>query len=302
MEQGSATDAAIITAAVIVAGMTCSVSAVRSRLVLLHLAVALAWTLLGTALVAQTRTVTARPGSVLRWVGEGTTECRFDGTTFKPREDTCYLPIDLLAEGQLEAVRVRDGREERLEIAVGDYPYAVQRLTVDDSYVDLSAQDAARAEREAAQIAKLWDRAGPALDSPPLSAPLEHLPAGGRFGSRRIFNGQPRNPHTGSDFAADRGTPVLAPADGVVALSGAFFFSGNSIFLDHGDGLISMVFHLTEIFVEPGQRVTRGAVIGTVGSTGRATGPHLHFGLRWHGARIDPKPLLEKVEALEAVR
>ncbi|HVS16088.1 MAG TPA: M23 family metallopeptidase, partial [Thermoanaerobaculia bacterium] len=92
------------------------------------------------------------------------------------------------------------------------------------------------------------------------------------------------------------GTPVLAAGDGVVALADELFFSGNSIFLDHGDGLVTMYFHLHEVFVAPGESVTRGAVIGTVGSTGRSTGPHLHFGARWRGARVDPALLLGAVE------
>ena len=103
----------------------------------------------------------------------------------------------------------------------------------------------------------------------------------------------PRSPHTGADYAANQGTPVLAAEAGTVRLAEEHFFSGNSIFIDHGDGLVSMYFHMHELFVSPGDRVTRGAVIGTVGSTGRSTGPHLHFGLRWRGARIDPRPLFE---------
>jgi murein DD-endopeptidase MepM/ murein hydrolase activator NlpD len=280
-----------------------SISSQRRRL---RAFTSIALALLGMSIAAhaaraQNRTVTAPPASVVRWIGGGTSECRFAGATFAPREDTCFLAIDLLAEGTLEALRVRAGREERLRVVVGDYPYEVQRLTIrDQGYVELSAADAARADRESARIAKLWSRGGPVLDAPPLSAPLERLPAGGRFGAKRILNGEPRSPHTGADYVAAQGTPVLAPADGIVALAEEHFFAGNSIFLDHGDGLISMVFHLHEIFVVPGQRVTRGAVIGTVGSTGRSTGAHLHFGLRWHGARIDPRPLLGKVEALVA--
>ncbi|MEM1250263.1 MAG: M23 family metallopeptidase, partial [Acidobacteriota bacterium] len=127
----------------------------------------------------------------------------------------------------------------------------------------------------------------------PLAQPLERLPRGGRFGARRIINGEPRSPHTGADYAANQGTPVLAAADGVVRLAEEHFFGGNSVFLDHGDGLITMYLHLHEIFVDPGESVTRGSVIGTVGSTGRSTGPHLHFGIRWRGARVDPAFLLQ---------
>jgi len=133
----------------------------------------------------------------------------------------------------------------------------------------------------------------------PLAPPLAELPAASRFGSRRVFNGQPRNPHSGADFAAKTGEPVRAVADGVVALAGNEFFAGNAVFLDHGDGLISMSFHLSEILVKEGDKVIRGQLLGKVGATGRVTGPHLHFGLRWHGARVDPLELLTGKPAVE---
>jgi murein DD-endopeptidase MepM/ murein hydrolase activator NlpD len=270
----------------------------RTSLALIFWALASA----GSGRSQSTATATVSPGSVVRWIGDGTTLCRLGGEDFVPRDGACLFPIDLQANEALVASRVRAGIEERLALRIGAYPYDVQRLTIaDQGYVDLSPENAARAEREAARIAKLWSRRGPALDGLPLSAPLVALPSGGRFGSKRIINGEPRSPHTGADYSADQGTPVLAPADAIVALAEEHFFSGNAIFLDHGDGLITMVFHLHEIFVEPGERVTRGAVIGTVGSTGRSTGPHLHFGARWRGARVDPRPLLAPVEGLASI-
>ncbi len=117
------------------------------------------------------------------------------------------------------------------------------------------------------------------------------MPEGGRFGARRFFNGQPRSPHSGADYAAAEGTPVRAVAAGTVVLADDLFFSGRSLFVDHGDGLISMYFHLSEALPGEGEEVRRGETIGRVGQTGRATGPHLHFGVRWRGARIDPDPL-----------
>ncbi|MDE2978565.1 MAG: M23 family metallopeptidase [Acidobacteriota bacterium] len=128
------------------------------------------------------------------------------------------------------------------------------------------------------------------------------MPAGGRFGAKRIINGEPRSPHTGADYAVPQGTPVLAVEDAVVALAGEFFFSGNAVFLDHGNGLISMYFHLHEVFVEQGDEVPRGRLIGTVGSTGRSTGPHLHFGIRWQGARVDPALWLGEPASIATVR
>lgn len=243
--------------------------------------------------------VTVEPGSVVRWQGEGITSCRLDGRAIEPLGDACYLPIDLRRTGQLTAERTSGGRTERVRLRIGEYPYDVQRLHIEDeSKVFLSPEDLRRVERENARIGALWRRGGPRRFSLPLSPPLEPLPAGGRFGAKRIINGQPRSPHSGTDYGAPRGTAVRAAADGAVVLAEEHFFGGNSVFLDHGDDLVSMYLHLDEILVREGQEVARGDLVGRVGSTGRATGPHLHFGLRWHAARVDPGLLLGPPERL----
>ncbi len=108
-----------------------------------------------------------------------------------------------------------------------------------------------------------------------------------------MFNGQPRSPHGGADFKAKPGTLVRAAADGRVVVAEDQYFPGRAVFIDHGDGLISMSFHFSEILVKEGDEVKRGDPIGRVGATGRVTGPHLHFALRWHGARVDPAILLD---------
>lgn len=108
------------------------------------------------------------------------------------------------------------------------------------------------------------------------------------FGLRRFFNGEERNPHSGLDFAVPSGTPVKAPAAGRVVLVGDYFFNGKTVFVDHGQGFISMFCHLSAIDVKPGDEVARGAVVGKVGATGRATGPHLHWNISLNAVRVDP--------------
>ena len=245
-------------------------------------------------------TLSVAPGGIVRWPGSNIERCGQANRTFEAVSGACWFAIDLLTpEGEMRLSRRRDGREETATVRVSSYPYEVQHITLkDDSQVNLSSADLARVEEDNRRIGALW-----AIDTPrrfdlPLSPPLEPLPAGGRFGSRRFFNNQPRSPHTGADYTAAEGTPVLAIADGTVVLVDDFFFSGGSIFLDHGDGLISMFFHLNELAVRQGREVQRGEVIGTVGKTGRATGPHLHMGLRWRGARIDPSLLMAPTEQL----
>lgn len=250
---------------------------------------------------------TAAPGSLVHWPGEGIERCLVGDRAFAPTvvggELGCLVPVGLTRTADVTAERDRDGLREKLHIGLGEYPYSVQRLEIKDrSRVDLSPENLARVQRENALIGKLWGRQGKPRFSLPLGAPLEKMPAGGRFGAKRIINGEPRSPHTGADYAVPQGTPVLAVEDAAVALAGEFFFSGNAVFLDHGNGLISMYFHLHEVFVEQGDEVSRGRPIGAVGSTGRSTGPHLHFGIRWQGERVDPALLLGEPASIATVR
>jgi murein DD-endopeptidase MepM/ murein hydrolase activator NlpD len=247
--------------------------------------------------------ITVSPGSLVRWPGEEIEKCGQGERSWEPLIGECWYPIDLLApEGEISVVRWREGRREERSLRVGSYPYEVQHITLkDDSQVNLSAENLKRVQRENGMISALWGRESSRLFDLPLGPPLESLPEGGRFGSRRFFNDQPRSPHTGSDFAAESGMPILSVAAGTIALAGDFFFPGKSVFVDHGDGLISMYFHMSGIAVEEGDVVQRGEILGLVGQTGRTTGPHLHFGVRWHGARVDPAILLGSPDALPSI-
>lgn len=233
------------------------------------------------------------PGTVVRWEGDALEACGRANEEWPPLAGACWYTFDLeLAPGPQGVWRRRAGVREEAVVVLTAYPYPTQRLEVDDRKVHPKKQDLARIERESAAVAKLWAARGPARFTLPLAPPLARLPAAGRFGARRIFNGEARSPHSGADYPAAVGTPVLAAADGTVVLAADHFFSGKSVFIDHGDGLFSMSFHLSAIDVRVGDRVRRGQRLGAVGATGRVTGPHLHFGLRWRGARVDPALLL----------
>jgi murein DD-endopeptidase MepM/ murein hydrolase activator NlpD len=243
---------------------------------------------------AATTRLSARPGIVVRWTAPGTTECRIDRRSYPPHGETCYFGVDLERTGEIPIERQRGATVDRAVIAVGAYPYSVQNVTLPtQKHVDLAPADLARSERERKRIDALWLREGPPRFELPIAAPLARLQSQGSFGKKRVFNGQPRSPHSGEDYRATTGTPVSAAAPGTVALAEEHFFGGNSVFIDHGDGLFTMYLHLSEIAVEPGQEVKAGDRVGLVGATGRASGPHLHFGVRWRGARIDPAVLLD---------
>ena len=182
-------------------------------------------------------------------------------------------------------------RRQEIEVSAGAFP--TTHLEVEPRYVQLSPEDAARAEREDQTIQAIYARTTPErLWHEPFAAPLDGVDDGRNFGHRRVFNGEPRAPHSGSDLTAATGTPVQAANRGRVVLSQDLFFSGNAVFLDHGMGVYSVYLHLSEIRVQEGEVVERGAVVGLAGATGRVTGPHLHWGARVLGARVDPFTLL----------
>lgn len=179
--------------------------------------------------------------------------------------------------------------------------YAAQYLTLTDKrMVDPTASDLKRIEREQ----KILQRAFQTWSEAPTPPLRFDLPARGQlsspFGLRRFFNNQPRQPHSGLDIAAPVGAPISAPAAGTVIETGNYFFNGNTVFLDHGQGLITMYNHLSRISVAKGKRVARGEKIGEIGMTGRVTGPHLHWTVSLNNARVDPALFLPR-EALSGV-
>jgi murein DD-endopeptidase MepM/ murein hydrolase activator NlpD len=187
-------------------------------------------------------------------------------------------------------VQTADGRTLLRQLHLQQRDYRIQRIDgISQRLMDPSPEDLERIRREAAEIAavRLQTSANrDFLDSFiwPLTGRIT-----GVYGSQRIFNGEPRQPHFGIDIAAPTGTPVKAPAGGVVSyLHPEMFFAGTTLVVDHGHGLSSTFLHLHEVLVEVGQQVAQGQIIATVGATGRVTGPHLDWRLNWFDVRLDP--------------
>lgn len=184
------------------------------------------------------------------------------------------------------------------EVRLYDRKRPVQRLTVDRKYVAPPPEEAERIKRDREKVrAALAQRLPMQLWRLPLERPVSGAVTS-LFGLKRVFNGEPRGQHKGLDLRGAEGTPVLACADGVVALVDNLYFSGNAVYLNHGDGVFSSYLHMSKPLVTPGERVKRGQAIGLVGATGRVTGPHLHLGLMVQGEPVDPQPLLAPVDLI----
>lgn len=181
----------------------------------------------------------------------------------------------------------------KVPVTIKEHGYAEQRLTVkNQSYVtpDQAQLDRIGRERKIIDGALNNFRDMP-LTGISLAAPVDG-PRSSSFGKRRFFNDQPRAPHKGMDIAAAQGVPIKAPRAGIVTATGNYFFNGNTVLLDHGQGYVTMYCHLSEIAVKEGQEVVTGEAIGAVGATGRVTGPHLHFGTYLNGTAVDPAIVL----------
>ena len=213
-----------------------------------------------------------------------------------------FAGIDLLVEPgdhdlALRITAVDGAVESRVHtLPVVDKAYPTRHLTVEPRYVEPPPEVAARIEREYLRQTAIF-----AADTPERlwrGAWVRPVPgrANSRFGSRSVFNGQPRSPHSGADFLAAVGTPVAAPAGGRVVLAGDTYFSGGSVILDHGQGIYSYLAHLSRILVDEGDLVRKGDVVARSGATGRVTGPHLHWTVRLGGARVDPLSVIELLQ------
>jgi murein DD-endopeptidase MepM/ murein hydrolase activator NlpD len=226
-------------------------------------------------------------GRAMPFVREGDQWLAVVGIDLEAAPGRRSVPIALRFSGGRSTARA-----EEILVAARDFP--TTRLEVEPRYVELSPEDQARAARENREIDAIYAAfTTERLWREPFQSPIPGVQGGRNFGHRRIFNGQPRAPHSGADLRAATGTPIRAANRGRVVLAKDLFFSGNAVFLDHGLGVYSVYLHLSDIQVATGDIVERGAVVVLAGATGRVTGPHLHWGARVLDARVDPFTLLE---------
>ena len=204
------------------------------------------------------------------------------------------IGIDLDVKPGTYAVSVHDvdsGWSTTYALTVAARTFPTRRLHVDEAFVNPPAAERERIARDARLLEDTWKAAAPERLWTAFVRPVAE-PANSRFGTRSIFNGVPRNPHGGADFLSPAGTPIHAPADGRVAVARDLYFTGNTVVIDHGLGLFSMLAHMSSVDVHEGDRVLAGQIVGRVGATGRVTGPHLHWAVRLNAARIDPLSVL----------
>lgn len=229
-----------------------------------------------------------RPGDALTFLGRPVLTVPANGV----HQALVGIPLSAAAGAQQLSWRPGGGPARPIGFHIQAHHYPEQRLTIaDTNKVNPDARSLRRIEREQKEILasfRTHTAAVPVLDFVlPAQGPLSS-----NFGLRRVINGQARSPHSGIDIAAPAGAPVRAPAPGVVLRVGDYFFTGNTVFVDHGGGLISLYCHLSAVAVAPGRQLATGELIGNVGATGRATGPHLHWAVSLNDARVDPRLLL----------
>lgn len=219
-------------------------------------------------------------------------------TTRRPHAWMAFVGLDLdLQPGNhavsVSAMSATGASTVSHPLTVVKKAFSTRNLKVDPDFVNPPEAEAARIDRESAALAAAFE--GNAV-ADPLSRltfvrPVPHK-ANSAFGTRSIFNGEPRNAHGGADFLSPPGAPIKAPAPGKVTLADNLYFSGGTVVVDHGLGIVSLFAHMSTILVKTGDEVPQGKVLGLVGATGRVTGPHLHWTVRVNGARVDPLSFL----------
>ncbi len=241
---------------------------------------------------------TVVPGGIYRWTPPaGATDIRFNNRPVMRLRDQILVGIPLNHPlGAANLAYVLSGEDASHSFSVVDKAYTEQHITLQNrEMVNPNPEQLARIRGESRRQRALYLQHS---DAPPPTAGFIQ-PLQGRisslFGHRRFFNGQARNPHSGLDIAAPTGSEIRAPAAAEVTLVDDLYYNGKTIFLDHGQGLITMYCHLSESLVTEGERVEQGEVIGLVGATGRVTGPHLHWSVSLNGYRVDPQSMMAEL-------
>jgi murein DD-endopeptidase MepM/ murein hydrolase activator NlpD len=235
--------------------------------------------------------------AIVQLIADETIGFRFNGkpvlTTQIDGVSTAVVGLPLnLKPGKHHIEKIDSGSIQKKFFEVGHKHYTTQYITIENERkVNPYASDWDRILAEKTRQQKARDYFTDSEVDINFLQPVEGINTGS-FGRRRVFNGQPRRPHSGMDFAAEEGTPIIAPSAGKVIELGDFFFSGKLVYVDHGQGLISMFAHMSDIDVVLGEQLKKGQVLGKVGSTGRVTGPHLHWSLGLNGTWIDPSLFL----------
>lgn len=255
-----------------------------------------------------TRTVEVLQGGVARWSDMEAKECGILGRRYSAIDGVCYFPIDMKTKTGVHEIAVwNEGGARTLgSVTVKERECTETEITLDNQdYIEISPENETRSGEERARIVKaVAGQEGDPTFALPLGPPAEGVATKDRsdFCELRIYNGgEVKSRHTGLDYPIANGTAVVAGADGTVTLAEEQFYTGNTVVVDHGGGLVTMVFHLDTLTVAEGDKVKRGDKVGTVGSTGRSTGPHLHYGARWQNQRIDVGALIGDPMSLPGV-
>lgn len=202
------------------------------------------------------------------------------------------VPVDAKEDELLLQVKAGGSASAQQRVSLYNKERPVQKLTVDKKFTSPPAHEKERIAADRRRVAEAVSRFTPQRQwTLPLLRPVEGS-ISSQFGLRRVYNGATKSIHRGLDMRSPMGTPILAVADGEVVLADLLYYSGNAVYIDHGLGLVTSYMHMSELLVQPGQKVQRGEVIGKVGSTGQSTGPHLHLGLMVLGTAVDSVPFM----------
>jgi len=240
----------------------------------------------------------AKPASIVIGSGKNVSKAWLDTKALQIDKNGVFVfGFDHDAKGVHKLkVQFKNKKVETYRYDLEAREYEKQRIHLNKKYVNPPRKELKRINRETKLMSAARTKVGKDINAYFLSGfryPVDSVEVREVFGDRRILNGQPRNIHNGVDFTAKEGDSIRTVADGIIRIAGNnFFYNGNFIMIDHGQGLTTVYLHMSKLISSDGEKVKKGQVIGLAGGTGRATGPHLHFGVQWYKNRIDPLNLL----------